>query len=68
MRLIRLFVRRSFVAEIISLLVCHAAQGFAEVDRAGLKGTVTDSPGHIFAVDACRSSAQYNGVQKPTLQ
>jgi hypothetical protein len=49
------------------LLICIAAQGFAQVDRAGLNGTITDSSGRVLPQAHVTAVESATGLRRETV-
>ena len=66
MRIFRSFSPSSAFALFAALMACFASQGFAQVDRAGLNGTITDSSGRVLPRTHVTAVHNATGLQRET--
>lgn len=65
MRILRSFFSPAAVT-LSAALVCLASQGFAQIDRAGLNGTVTDSSGRVLPQTHVTAVHNATGLRRKT--
>jgi Carboxypeptidase regulatory-like domain/TonB dependent receptor len=65
-RIFRSFFSPAAVTLSAVLLVCLASQGFAQIDRAGLNGTVTDSSGRVLPQTHVTAVHNATGLRRKT--
>ena len=65
MRILRSFFSPAAVT-LSAALVCLASQGFAQIDRAGLNGTVTDSSGRVLPQTHVTAVHNATGLRRET--